>query len=67
MYSQRVEILHITYSDTVVITVSYNLILYFLPSLQAFLNKNLGRERERFLCMTIQLILIVTEATAQTT
>jgi hypothetical protein len=44
MDSERVEVLHITDSDAVVITVTHYLILDLLPSLERLLDENLRRE-----------------------
>ena len=41
MDAQRVEVLHITYGDTVVETVAYHLILYLLPAFQRLLYQHL--------------------------
>ena len=37
MDTQRVEVLHVTYGDAVVVAVAHYLILYLLPSLQTLL------------------------------
>ena len=65
MNAEWVEILHITNGDTVVVFVSDNLILYFLPALQGFLYQHLGRERKGLLGQLVQLLLIVAEARTQ--
>ena len=41
MDAQRVEVLHITYGDTVIETVAHHLILYLLPSFQRLLYQHL--------------------------
>ena len=62
MDAQRVEILHITDGDTVIIAITHHLVFYFLPAFQRFLYENLRRERERFLCQAVEFLLIVAEA-----
>ena len=42
--TERVEILHVTYGDTVVVLVAHNLIFNLLPSLETLLDEHLGRE-----------------------
>ena len=64
--SKRVEILHIADSDAVVIAVPYHLVLYFLPSLEGFLDKNLRRERECLLTGLLKFLLIVAESGSET-
>ena len=44
MDSQWVEVLHVTNGDTVVVTVTNDLILNLLPALQALLYQYLWRE-----------------------
>ena len=46
MDAQRVEVLHITDGDTVVVTVPHHLVFNFFPSLEGLLDKNLGRVGE---------------------
>ena len=41
MDTERVEVLHITDGDTVVVAVTYDLVLDFLPALEALLYKDL--------------------------
>ena len=67
MDTQRVEVLHVTYGDTVVVTVAHHLVLYLLPTLQGLLYQHLWRERECLLSQGVQLFLIITEARAQAT
>ena len=62
MDAQRVEVLHITDGDTVIIAITHHLVFYFLPAFQRFLYENLRRERERFLCQAVEFLLIVAEA-----
>ena len=66
MNTQRVEILHITNGDTVVISVAHDLIFDLFPSLQGLLYQHLRREREGFLREDIQLLLVVAKARTQT-
>ena len=65
MDAQRVEVLHVTHGDAVVIAVTHNLVLYLLPALERLLHEHLWREREGFFCQTVQLFLIVAEARTQ--
>ena len=67
MDAKRIEVLHVAHRNAVVIAVAHYLVLDFLPSLQALLHQDLGRERESLLSQTVEFILIVSEATAQTT
>jgi hypothetical protein len=48
MDTKGIEVLHVTDCDTIIIAVSYNFILHFLPSLEALLYQYLGRKREGF-------------------
>ena len=41
MDAERVEVLHITYSDAIVVLIPYNLIFHFFPTLEGFLNQDL--------------------------
>ena len=66
MDAQRVEILHVTNGDTVVVPVAHDLIFDLFPSLQGLLYQHLRREREGFLRKGIQLLLVVAEARTQT-
>ena len=65
MDSQRVEILHVTYRDTVIEAVAHHLVLYLFPALQAFLHQYLRRERESLLYQHVQFFLIVAETGTQ--
>ena len=40
--TQRVEVLHITYGDAVVVSVAHHLVFDFFPALEALLYKHLG-------------------------
>ena len=44
--TERVEVLHITDGDTVVVAVTYDLVLDFLPALEALLYEDLRGEGE---------------------
>ena len=48
MDTERVEVLHITDGDTVVVAVTYHFVLDFLPALEALLYEDLWREGEGF-------------------
>ena len=61
MDSQRVEVLHITNGDTVVVAVAHHFILYLLPSLETLLHKHLWRESECLLSELVQFLLVVSE------
>ena len=67
MDAQRVEVLHITNRDTVVVLVAHHLVFYLFPSLQRLLYQHLWREGESLLSLCQQLLLIVAEARAQAT
>ena len=67
MDSQRVEVLHVTNCDTVVITVANHLILNLFPTLQALLYQYLWRERESLLSEFVQLLLVVCETGTEST
>ena len=67
MNTKRVEVFHVTNCDTVVITVTNNLVLYLFPTLQTLLYQNLRREREGLLTECIQLILIISKSTTKAT
>ena len=48
MYAKRIEILHVTNSDAIVVFVPYDLIFNFFPTFQRFLHKNLRRIGKSF-------------------
>ena len=60
--SERVEILHVADSDTVVITVPYHLVLNLFPTFEGFFHKDLRREREGLLAGGLEFLLVVAEA-----
>ena len=66
MDSERVEVLHIADSDTVVIFITDHLILNLFPALERLLHKNLRRERESLGTKFFKLLVIVTETRTQT-
>jgi hypothetical protein len=41
MYSERIKIFHVTNGDAVVLSVSYNLVLNFLPALEGSFHEDL--------------------------
>ena len=61
MDTQRVEVFHVTNSDTVVEAVAHNLIFHFLPSLQTLFNQDLRRERESFFGKHVKFFFVVAE------
>ena len=61
--AERVEVLHITDGDAVVVAVTYHFVLHFFPSLEALLYEDLRGEGEGFTTELIQLRLVVAEAT----
>ena len=67
MNTERVEILHVTNRDTVVILVAHDLVFYLLPSLETLLNEHLGRERECLLGQLVEFLLIITESRTKST
>ena len=66
MDSQGVEVLHVTYGDTVIVFIAYYFVLNFLPSLQRFLNQHLWREGKGFLGQLVELLFVVAETRTQT-
>ncbi len=66
MDSERVEVLHITDSETLVIFIPHYLKLNLLPSLKRLLHKDLRRESEGLSGNGIELSLIVTESRTET-
>ena len=64
--TQRVEVLHVTNSDTVIKAVAHYLVLYLFPSLQALFYQYLRRERESLFCQYVQLFFIIAEARTET-
>lgn len=59
--------LHITNSNTVIATISYNLVLDFLPALHGPLDKYLRTGSKRFVAQIDKLLLIIGETTPQST
>ena len=66
MDAEWVKVLHITDRNTVIEAVTDDLVFDFLPPLETFLDKDLWRERESLTTQLVQLLLIITEATTQT-
>ena len=66
MDAEWVKVLHITDRNTVIEAVTDDLVFDFFPPLEAFLDKDLWRERESLTTQLVQLRLIITEATTQT-
>ena len=67
MDTERVEVLHITDGDTVVVAVTYDLVLDFLPALEALLYEDLRGEGEGLATQFVKLSFVVAEATTQAT
>ena len=67
MDTERVEVLHITDGDTVVVAVTYDLVLDFLPALEALLYEDLRGEGEGLATQFVKLSFVVAEAAAQAT
>ena len=65
MDTERIEVLHVTNGDTVVIAVAHHLVFYLLPALQRLLYQHLWREGKGFLCQAVKLLLIIAEARTQ--
>ena len=61
MDTQRVEVFHVTYGDTVVETVAYHFVFHLFPAFQALFNQHLRRERESFFSQYVQFFFIVAE------
>ena len=66
VYAQRVEVLHVADSDTVVIPVSHHFVFNLFPTLERFLHKHLRGERERLFGEHFQLLGIVAETASET-
>ena len=67
MDTEWVEVLHITDGDTVVVAVTYDLVLDFLPALEALLYEDLRGEGEGLATQFVKLSFVVAEAAAQAT
>ena len=65
--SERVEVLHVANGDTVVGSVTNNLVLNLLPALEGLLDENLGGERQRAGGQVTELFGVGSEARTQTT
>jgi hypothetical protein len=65
--TQRVEVLHVANSDTVVVGITNNLVLDLLPALEGLLNENLGSKRQRARRQIAELIGVGSEAGTETT
>ena len=65
MDTEGVEVLHITDRDAVIIAVTHDLVLDFLPPLEALLYEHLRGEGKGLATQLIQLLLVVTEATPE--
>ena len=65
--TERVEVLHITDGDTVVVAVTYDLVLDFLPALEALLYEDLRGEGEGLATQLVKLSFVVAEAATQAT
>ncbi|KAH3675308.1 hypothetical protein OGATHE_001648 [Ogataea polymorpha] len=64
--SQRIEILHVTDGDTVVESVTNNLVLNFLPALHRLFHKHLGRGSKGLLTQGHELLFIIGETRSKT-
>ena len=67
MDTERVEVLHITDGDTVVVAVTYDLVLDFLPAFEALLYEDLRGEGEGLATKFVKLSFVVAEAATQAT
>ncbi|KAI6769203.1 hypothetical protein HG531_010307 [Fusarium graminearum] len=67
MDTEGIEVLHVTNGDTVVLSITDNLVLDLLPALHTALNKNLGTGGESLVAELHELILVVGETTAEPT
>ena len=65
MDAKRIEVLHVTYGDTIVITVAHHLVFNLLPAFQTLLHQHLWGERESLLGQFVEFLLIVAEARTQ--
>ncbi|KAK8931984.1 hypothetical protein VCV18_000514 [Metarhizium anisopliae] len=65
--TQRIEILHVADSDTVVLRISDNFVLNFLPALHAALNKHLGTCGKSLIAKVEKFSFVVRKSTAKTT
>ena len=59
MDAQRVKVLHVTYCNTIVVTVANNLILNLFPTFETLLYQHLWRERECLLGKLVKLLLVI--------
>ena len=66
MDTQRVEVLHRSHREAVVVGVADALKLNLLPSLQAFFHQNLGSKCKGTLSQFLESLLVRTDTTAQT-
>mmetsp|Transcript_14734 Transcript_14734/g.41039 ORF Transcript_14734/g.41039 Transcript_14734/m.41039 type:complete len:570 (-) Transcript_14734:1054-2763(-) len=64
--SKRIEVFHVTNGHTIVISITDNLVLNFLPSLHALFDKNLRGCRQGFICHVSKVIFIVAHSTSKT-
>ena len=65
--TQGIEVLHVTNGDTVVLSITDNLVLDLLPALHTALNENLGTGGESLVAEVEKLVLVVGKTTAETT
>ncbi|KAI6760251.1 hypothetical protein HG531_013452 [Fusarium graminearum] len=64
--TKRVKVLHVAHGDTVVVGVTNDLVLKFLPALERLLDKDLRREGERSSGHVAELLLVVGETGTKT-
>ena len=61
MDAQRVEILHRSYGEAMIVGVADALKLNLLPALQRLLDQNLGSKREGAFCQLAESFLVGTD------
>ena len=66
MDAQGIEVLHVAYGDAVVEAVAHHLVFYLFPPFERLLYQHLRGEREGFLGLCQQLLVVVAEAGAET-
>lgn len=63
----QISHLHVAHRDTIIPTISHDLILNLLPSLHAFLDEHLRARRKRLLAELPELLLVLRKTTAEPT
>ena len=66
MDAERIEVLHVADSDTIVERVTHHFILHLFPALETLLDKHLRRERESLLGQGGELLGVVAESGSET-